>query len=218
MSVNTTFLTPELYRYLQSVSFHETEVQRSLREYNLTLSSNMCISPEQGQFMGLLIRLMQAKKILEIGTYTGYSSLAMALNLPENGKIICIDPAQEFTDIAQQYWKKADIAHKITLYSEKAKPVLKWLIQDHQQNTFDLVFIDADKQGYDSYYEYALQLVRPQGLIAIDNTLWKGQVLEKTDDSATLAIQQLNQKIHQDQRVMMNLIPIGDGLTLAMKK
>ena len=95
---------------------------------------------------------------------------------------------------------------------------MKWLIQDHQQNTFDLVFIDADKQGYDSYYEYALQLVRPQGLIAIDNTLWKGQVLEKTDDSATLAIQQLNQKIHQDQRVMMNLIPIGDGLTLAMKK
>ncbi|HLD16590.1 MAG TPA: class I SAM-dependent methyltransferase [Coxiellaceae bacterium] len=218
MSKHTTFLTPELYDYFQRVSVHETDVQRELREYNATLSTNMPTGPEQAQFMGLLLQLMEAKKALEIGTFTGYGALAIALNLPEDGKLTCIDPAEQYTNMAKEYWEKANVAHKITVHSAKALPVLKKMVAAGETNTFDFIFIDADKPNYDPYYEAALQLIRPKGLIAIDNTLWGGEVLDQTTNPSTCAIQILNQKIHRDSRVWMSMIPIGDGLTLVIKK
>jgi predicted O-methyltransferase YrrM len=178
----------------------------------------MQIAPEQGQFMALLIQLMGAKKTLEVGVFTGYSSLAVALALPSDGKIIACDTNEEYTAIARHYWQKAGVADKIDLRIAPALDTLDELIAQGQANTFDFAFIDADKSNYDNYYERALQLVRPGGLIAIDNVLWGGKVADRNvQDNRTKAIRELNQKLHQDKRVTISLVPIADGLTLARK-
>jgi caffeoyl-CoA O-methyltransferase len=179
----------------------------------------MQISPEQGQFMRLLIELLGAKKTLDIGTFTGYSALSVALSLPENGQIIACDTSIEWTDIAKRFWDRAGVSHKISLKLAPALNTLDTLLAEGQANTFDFSFIDADKENYMAYYEKSLALVRPGGLIAIDNVLWSGQVADPTiQDTDTIAIRALNSKILMDDRVTMSMVPISDGLTLARKK
>jgi caffeoyl-CoA O-methyltransferase len=179
----------------------------------------MQISPEQGQFMRLLIQLIGAKKTLEVGVFTGYSSLSVALALPADGKIIACDVSEEFTAIARRYWQEARVAEKIDLRLAPALETLDELLATGQAKTFDFAFIDADKENYDAYYERSLQLIRPGGLIAIDNVLWSGRIADPhIQDESTQAIRALNQKLRNDERVTLSLIPIGDGLTLALKR
>jgi predicted O-methyltransferase YrrM len=213
-------LDETLYNYLLSVSLQEAEVLKQLRKATATLPmSIMQIAPEQGQFMALLIKLIGAKKTLDIGVFTGYSTLVIALALPEDGKIVACDIDQRYTEIARQYWQQAQVNHKIDLRIAPALETLNGLIDRGQENTFDFAFIDADKNNYSNYYEQALKLIRPGGLIAIDNVLWSGKVADPKDtDKRTIAIRELNQKLHQDPRVNISLLPIADGLTLAMKK
>jgi predicted O-methyltransferase YrrM len=208
-----------IYNYLLSVSLQEAEVLKQLRKTTATLPmSIMQIAPEQGQFMALLVKLIGAKKTLEIGVFTGYSTLVVALALPEDGKIIACDIDKQYTEIAQQYWQQAKVNHKIDLRIAPALETLDKLIAQGQENTFDFAFIDADKSNYSQYYEQALKLIRPGGLIAIDNVLWSGRVADSKDtDKRTIAIRELNQKLYQDSRVNISLLPVADGLTLAMK-
>jgi len=203
-----------------SVSLREPAILKSLREETAKLSSSvMQISPEQGQFMALLIGLIGAKKTLEIGVYTGYSSLAVALALPDNGQIIACDISTETSAIAKRFWVKAGIEQKIDLRLAPALQTLDQLIEQGASNTFDFAFIDADKYNYTNYYERSLALVRPGGLILIDNVLWSGRVADSKDhDKQTEAIRQLNTMIYQDERVNMSLLPLGDGITLAQKR
>jgi predicted O-methyltransferase YrrM len=212
-------LNSHLYDYLLSVSQREPEILTQLRrETAQQPNANMQISIEQGQLMGLLIQLMGAKQILEIGTFTGYSSLVMALALPETGKIITCDVSEADTAIAQRYWQKAGVNHKIELRLAPALTTLDELLATASANSFDFVFIDADKTNYDAYYEKALQLLRVGGLIAIDNTLWGGNVANpEVQDENTVAIRAFNEKLHQDSRIALSLVPIADGLTLALK-
>lgn len=220
MSNQTLNLNSQLYEYLLSVSLREADILRELRHETAKHPMGiMQISPEQGQFMSLLIQLIGAKKTLEIGVFTGYSTMAVALALPDNGKIIACDNNQEFTDIARKYWQKAGIEAKIDLKIAPALETLQQLIDKGEAETFDFAFIDADKSNYDSYYEKSLVLVRKGGIIAIDNVLWGGKVADSTiQDNRTTKIRALNEKIYQDSRVNLSLLPIGDGLTLAMKK
>lgn len=220
MSDYTLNLTPELYQYYQKISIREHEVLKELRAQTHKMSmSQMQISPEQGQFMGLLIELMNAKKALEIGVFTGYSTLCVALALPENGKIIACDINVEWTKIARKFWERAGVTNKIDLILAPATETLQQLIDQSEAGTFDFIFIDADKANYPTYYENALTLVRRGGLILIDNVLWKGKVADSTiTDSNTLVIRDLNEKIFADDRVTLSMLPIGDGLTLARKR
>jgi predicted O-methyltransferase YrrM len=219
MSTKTINITDKLYEYLLSVSLRETEVLKKLRlETAKHPQGRMQISPEQGQFMGLLIKLMGAVKTLEIGVFTGYSSLSVALALPQEGKLIACDASVDFTSIAQRYWKEAGIDHKIELKIAPALETLQAMLESGQAESFDFVFIDADKKNYPNYYELSLQLLRTGGLIAVDNTLWGGEVAnENATDSNTKALQAFNTKLSQDTRIDLSLIPIGDGLTLARK-
>lgn len=212
-------LSETLYNYLLSVSLQEAKVLKKLREVTATLPmSRMQIAPEQGQFMALLIKLIGAKKILEIGTFTGYSTLVVALALPQDGKIIACDIDQQYTKIARQFWQQAEVSHKIDLRIAPAIETLDKLIAEKQENSFDFIFIDADKRNYANYYERSLKLIRPGGLIAIDNVLWSGKVANSEDsDKRTIAIREFNQKLYQDSRVNISMLPIADGLTLAMK-
>jgi predicted O-methyltransferase YrrM len=179
----------------------------------------MQIAPEQGQFMALLVQLLGAKKTLEVGVFTGYSSLVVALALPPEGQIVACDHSEEFTAIARRYWQQAGVAHKIHLHIAPALETLDQLLATGEAETFDFAFIDADKSNYDNYYERSLQLVRPGGLIAIDNVLWSGRVADpQIQDNRTKKIRAFNEKLLQDQRVSLSLVPIGDGLTLALKK
>lgn len=178
----------------------------------------MQISPDQGRFMGLLVRLMQAKKALEVGVFTGYSSLSVAMALPDDGKLIACDVSEEYTAIAQRYWKRAGVENKIDLRIAPAIDTLDQLLQD-QAGTFDLAFIDADKGNYANYYDRIIQLVRSGGLILIDNVLWSGRVADKADhDKITNTIRDFNAKVAKDDRVFATILPIADGLTLALKK
>jgi predicted O-methyltransferase YrrM len=219
MANKTLGLDPQLYQYLLSVSLNEPEILTKLREETAQHPmSNMQIAPEQGQFMALLVQLIGAKKTLEVGVFTGYSSLVIALALPPAGKIVACDVDPDYTAIARRYWEQAGVADKIDLRIAPALETLEQLIQQGQANTFDFAFIDADKRNYFNYYEYALQLVRPGGLIVIDNVLWSGRVADPQDtDKRTQAIRDFNQKLSQDPRVKISLLPIADGLTLAMK-
>ena len=212
-------LDQQLYEYLLSVSVKEAEVLQKLREETASHpGAIMQIAPEQGQFMALLVQLLGAKKTLEIGVFTGYSSLVTALALPAEGKIIACDIDEESTAIARRYWQQAGVADKIDLRIAPALETLDKLIEEGQTNTFDFAFIDADKRNYENYYEKALQLIRPGGLIAVDNVLWFGRVADPQDkDKRTIAIRAFNEKLAQDQRVKISLIPIADGLTLALK-
>ncbi|MBW4643069.1 MAG: class I SAM-dependent methyltransferase [Goleter apudmare HA4340-LM2] len=220
MSTRTINLDQQLYNYLLSTSVREPEILSRLRQETANLpQGGMQISPEQGQFMALLVQLMAAKKTLEVGVFTGYSSLVVALALPADGKIIAADVSEEFTAIARRYWQQAGVADKIDLRLAPGIKTLDQLLADGQAETFDFAFIDADKGNYDGYYERALQLVRPGGLIAIDNVLWSGQVADpQIQDASTQAIRTLNAKLHQDERITLSLVPIGDGLTLALKR
>jgi caffeoyl-CoA O-methyltransferase len=220
MSSRTLTLTEPLYDYLLSVNRPLPDVLSRLREETLQLPmAIMQISVEQGQFMALLTRLLKAQKALEVGVFTGYSALMVASALPENGKLIACDLCEEWTAIGQRYWQEAGVAQKIDLRIAPALETLDSLLADGQAGTFDFAFIDADKPNYDAYYERALQLIRPNGLIAIDNTLWGGQVADATvQDESTQALRALNAKLRDDSRIDLSVLPVGDGLTLALKR
>jgi len=219
MSKQTLGLEQNLYDYLLSISLREPAILTQLRQETAQMPrSIMQISPEQGQFMALLIKLIGAKKTLEIGVFTGYSSLVVALALPADGKIVACDVSEEFTSIARRYWQKAGVADKIDLHIAPALETLDKLLTAGEAGTFDFAFIDADKGNYENYYERCLELIRPGGLIAIDNVLWSGKVAEtEIQDNQTNKIRALNRKLHQDSRITLSLVPIADGLTLAMK-
>ena len=210
-------LTDELLAYLHKVSLREAEPLRLLREETAKLPmAGMQISPDQGQFMALLVRLIGARRCLEIGTFTGYSSLAVALALPPDGRVVCCDVSEEYTAVARRAWASAGVAAKIELHIAPARATLDRLREAGQRGSFDFAFIDADKENYDAYYEASLELVRPGGLIAIDNVLWSGAVANsKRQDADTEALRALNLKLHDDERVDLSMLPIGDGLTLA---
>ncbi len=219
MSNQTIFLDQPLYQYLLSVSLREPPLLARLREETATLDHGaMQIAPEQGQLMGLLVRLMGARRIVEVGSFTGYSALCLASALPDDGELICCDLSQEWTTIARRYWQEAGVADRIDLRIGHALETLDVLAQERPQQ-FDLVFIDADKENYDAYYERALALLRPGGLVLIDNTLWGGSVVQPEDQTpATRAIRALNQRLLSDDRVDLSLLPVGDGLTLAQRR
>src|SRR4028119_2165803 len=220
MSKNTLGLDNQLYDYLLSVSLREPDILRQLREETASYPmARMQISPEQGQFMALLVQLLGATKTLEVGVFTGYSSLCVALALPPNGKIVACDVSEEYTAIARRYWQAAGVADKIDLRLAPALETLDELLASEQAETFDFAFIDADKRNYEGYYERSLQLIRPGGLIAIDNVLWSGRVADpQVHDNSTQALRALNEKLHHDERVTLSLVPIADGLTLALKQ
>lgn len=220
MSKKTLGLGNQLYDYLLSVSLREPEILRQLRQETARHSlAVMQIAPEQGQFMALLVQLLGATKTLEVGVFTGYSTLCVALALPPNGKIVACDVSEEYTRVARRYWQAAEVADKIDLRVAPALDTLDRLIADGQAETFDFAFIDADKVNYEGYYERSLRLVRPGGLIAVDNVLWFGRVTDpQNQDKSTLAIRAFNEKLHYDERVSLSLVPIADGLTLALKR
>jgi len=219
VSNSTLTMDDQLREYLLSVSLREPEALRRLREETKALpNADMQICPEQGQFMRLLITLLKARKTLEVGVFTGYSSTSVALALPPDGRIIACDVNAEWTGMARRYWKESGVADKIELRLGPAAETLTKLLAEGHEGTFDFAFIDADKHNYDQYYELALLLVRQGGLIAIDNTLWYGRPADPTEqDAETVVIRNLNAKLHKDTRVMVSLLPIGDGLTLAVK-
>lgn len=215
MTAKTLQMSDALHAYLLANSLRETPVQRALRAATSRMArATMQIAPEQGQFLQLLVRLLGARRILEIGTFTGYSALSMALALPRGGRIVCCDLSEEWTSIARRYWKKSGVDKRISLRLGPALATLKGL-----RGSFDLAFIDADKTNYARYYERCLRLVRKGGIIAVDNTLWYGRVIDRRDQSAdTRAVRAFNRKLHRDRRVDIALVPIGDGLTLALKR
>lgn len=219
MSNKTLGLDENLYEYLHSVSLREPQVLVQLREETAQHpNSRMQIAPEQGQFMALLVQLMGAKKTLDIGVFTGYSSLVVALALPAEGKVVACDVSEEYTAIARSYWHKAGVVEKIELHIAPALESLDRFITAGEAGTFDFAFIDADKNNYDNYYERVLQLLRPGGLIAIDNVLQSGRVANPQEqDKITNSIRAFNQKLHHDSRIAISMVPIADGLTLALK-
>jgi predicted O-methyltransferase YrrM len=220
MSNKSLNLDDRLYDYLLSVSLREPEILTQLRQETAQLpNSGMQIAPEQGQFMALLTQLIGATKALEVGVFTGYSALCVALALPPQGKLVACDVSQEYTAIARRYWQQAGVSDRIDLRIAPALDTLEQLLAAGQAETFDFAFIDADKGNYLNYYERALRLVRSGGLIAIDNVLWSGQVADPAvQDSSTQAIRHFNQTLHQDDRITLSLLPIADGLTLARRK
>jgi predicted O-methyltransferase YrrM len=220
MSNRSITLNDALYDYLLSVSLRETDLQRRLREETAAYpNASMQIAPEQGQFMALLVRLMGARRCLEVGVFTGYSSLAVALALPDEGRIVACDVSEEWTAVARRYWAEAGVAHRIDLKLAPAIETLDALIASGEAGSYDLAFIDADKTGYLAYYERALELLRPGGLIVADNTLWSGRVADpEVASEDTVALRHFNEHLHHDGRVDLSLVPIGDGLTLARKK
>ena len=208
------------YKYLLSVSVREPEIARRLREETQQLkNAQMQIGPDQGQFMQLLVQLLRARKTLEVGVFTGYSALWVALGLPNDGRMIACDISEEYTAVAKRYWKQAGVDQKIDLRLRSARDTLDELVKTGEAGTFDFAFIDADKTNYENYYERALQLLRVGGLIAIDNTIWSGRVADpKEQDADTVAIRRLNEKVFRDERVTLSMLTVGDGLTLAMKR
>jgi caffeoyl-CoA O-methyltransferase len=220
MSRQTLTLSDALYDYLLSVSLREPPLLSRLRKETAALPhAGMQISPEQGQFMALLAELVGARRVLEVGTFTGYSALVVALALPADGRIITCDVDEEMTAIARRYWAEGGVADKIDLRLGPAVDTLDALLSDGGADTFDFAFVDADKENYDAYYERALALLRQGGLMVIDNVLWSGAVADPNQkDADTNAIRALNAKLHGDQRVSLSLLPVSDGITLARKR
>jgi predicted O-methyltransferase YrrM len=220
MSNRTIPIDERLHGYLLEHSLRESDVKRRLREVTSSLEqSGMQIAPEQGQFMALLVELIGARRIIEIGTFTGYSALCMAEAMPTDGTLICCDLNAEWTDIARGFWREAGVAERIDLRLAPALETLDALLTQGQGGQFDMAFIDADKANYTRYFERCLTLVRPGGLILFDNTLWDGRVADPDDqDEDTQAIRALNDRLLGDQRVTPSLVPIGDGLTLVRKR
>ena len=219
MSTRTISLDQRLYEYLIAHSVREHPVLAELREATRTHKhAGMQIAPDQGQFMALLVKLIGARRTIEIGVFTGYSSLAVALALPDDGHILACDISDEYTQIARKHWQHAGVAHKITLVLAPALQTLDGKLAAGEAGKFDFAFIDADKTGYDGYYERCLKLLRSGGLIAVDNVLWGGDVARESKDADTKALQAFNDKLHGDERIDVAMLPIGDGLTLARKR
>ena len=220
MPLGDLVITEELWEYMRRVTLREPDILRRLREETANHPQiQMQISPEQGQFMALLMHLIGARRTIEVGVFTGYSSLSVALALPDDGRMIACDVNEEWTSIARRYWNAAGVEHKIDLRLRPALETLDNLIATGQGGRFDFMFIDADKTNYAHYYERALVLVRPGGLIAIDNVLWSGKVLdESVNDEDTRALRAFNEKLHGDDRVWLSMLAVRDGLTLACKK
>ena len=220
MTTETLNLTDDLREYILSVSLREHPVLRCLRKENEThLFSRFQIAPEQGQLMGLLARLIRAKRGIEVGAFTGYSSIATALAMPHDATLVVCDNSEEYTNVALRYWKQAGVAHKIDLRLGLAVDTLHDILVSGEQDTYDFAFIDADKENYKTYYKHLFRLVRPGGIIAVDNTLWSGKVINpQADDPDTEAIRAFNKMLYYDNRIELSIIPIGDGLTIAMKR
>jgi predicted O-methyltransferase YrrM len=220
MSTRPIRLTDALHDYLLDVSLREHKALKKLRAETAKMPrAKLQISPEQGQLMALLVELIGAKKTFEVGTFTGYSALAVALALPPGGKVVACDISEEWTAVARRYWREAGVERKMDLRIAPALQTLDGLLKDGQAGKFDFGFIDADKPNYDGYYERGLKLLRKGGLLAIDNVLWGGSVIDKTDrDESTRCIRALNRKIRNDERVSVSMLAVGDGLTLARKR
>ena len=220
MSRQSIGLDDRLYDYLLGASLREPPALARLREETAAHPrAGMQIAPEQGQFMQLLLRLMDARRVLEVGVFTGYSSLAMALALPPEGRILACDVSEEYTAIARRHWAAAGVSDRIELVLAPARDTLDARLAAGEAGSYDFAFIDADKGGYLDYYERLLALLRPGGLIAVDNTLWDGAVADPADCSPdTVALREFNACLHEDERVDLSLVPIGDGLTLARKR
>ena len=220
MSRTTLPLTERLQEYLLANSLREHPALRQLRDETARLpGAGMQIAPEQGQLMALLLELIGARRVLEIGCFTGYSALAMALALPPDGRLITLEVNAEPIEIGRRAWRAAGVAERIEVRLGLALDSLEGLLEAGAAETFDLAFIDADKKSYDAYYERALRLVRPGGLILLDNVLWGGAVADPADhERQTVALRALNAKLHRDERISLSLLPLGDGLTVARKR
>lgn len=221
MSTRSIGLDEGLYSYLKDHSLREDPLLAELRAETAKMpQANMQIAPEQGQFMALLARIIGARRYLEVGTFTGYSALAVTQALPAKGETTCLDISEEWTAIAQRYWIRAGLADRIHLHLRPALEALESLIRDGWSGDYDMAFIDADKTGYVDYYEACLTLIRPGGLVLIDNTLWDGEVIAPAEDQDedTRAICAFNRHVHDDDRIDLSLVPIGDGLTIARKR
>lgn len=220
MSTKSFFLDDRLYEYLLSVSLRDDPVAARLREETSRLAhSNMQIAPEQAQFLALLVSLTGARRTLDIGVFTGYSALAVARALPDDGRVTALDVSEDWTAIARRYWREAGIADRIDLRIAPALETLDALIAGDGAGTYDFAFIDADKENYMAYYERCLDLMRPGGIIAVDNVLWSGSVADPEDERPdTEAIRAFNRALHGDERIDLSMVPIADGLTLAAKR
>lgn len=220
MSTRTLAMTPRIHEYLMQSVLRDTPLLAELRFETESLEfSGMQISPEQGQFLALLVEALGVRRYLEVGAFTGYSSLCVALALPADGRVVALDRSKDWTDIARRYWLRAGVAAKIDLRLGQARDTLDAMLDAGEANSYDLAFIDADKVGYDAYYERCLKLVRPGGTIALDNMLWGGAVAEPDrDDEDTVSIRELSRKIRDDARVACSLVPIGDGLMLCRRR
>ena len=219
MSSHNAYIEESIYSYLLENSLRELPVLKKLREETQKMPlGRMQISPDQGQLMSMLVQLIVPNKIIEVGTFTGYSSLVMALALPENGKIVACDISEKYTSKARLFWKEAGVADKIELRLGHASESLEKMLNEGLSGTFDMAFIDADKENYKIYYEKCLELLRPGGLIMIDNVLWYGRPADpNASDADTVAIREFNKIVYKDSRVDISLLSIGDGLTLARK-
>jgi caffeoyl-CoA O-methyltransferase len=219
LSNRTLSIDDRVYDYLLSVSLEESELLRELRAETAGIEfAEMQVSPEQGQFMALLVKLSGARRALEVGTFTGYSSICIASALPEDGRLVCCDDSERWTTMARKYWQRAGLEDRIELRLQTAESTLRQLLDDGQAETFDFIFIDADKQNYPQYYEACMRLLRRGGLLAVDNTLWSGSVADLDNmEPDTCAIRRFNNMVKQDDRVIKSLVPIGDGLTLVYK-
>jgi len=220
MSNRTIGLSPELHDYVVRVGAREPDVLRRLRAETADLPQHdMQIAPEQGAFMAMLVELTGARQCLEVGTFTGYSSTAVALALPPDGHLLCCDVSQEWTDIARRYWREAGVDDRVELRLGPGLETLDDLLAAGREGSYDFAFVDADKEGYDGYYERLLRLLRPGGLVAFDNVLWGGEVIDPAaDDPAGRAVAALNEKLRTDERVSLAMLPIADGVTLARKR
>jgi caffeoyl-CoA O-methyltransferase len=215
----TISVTDQLHGYMLDNSLREPDILRRLRAETLHHpKADYQIAPEQGQFMQLMVRALGLKRGIEIGVFTGYSSLAVAMAMPAHGRLLACDISEEYTNVARRYWAEAGVAQKIDLRLGPALDTLDALVAAGEEGTYDFVFIDADKRNYSAYYERAVALLRPGGLAAIDNTLWYGHVADATNvDADTESIRALNRRVHSDSRVFASLLPLADGLTFALK-
>jgi caffeoyl-CoA O-methyltransferase len=220
MSIEHIQVTDSLLDYIRSVSHPESGLLRRLREETANDPwARMQISPEQGALLALLVRLMRANSAIEIGVFTGYSSLCVADALPAGGRLIACDISEEWTGVARRYWSEAGVEHKIDLRLAPALETLDHLIEDGRSGAFDFAFIDADKTNYSGYYERVLALLRPGGLVAVDNVLWYSRVIDRSvQDEETVALRAFNRNLASDDRIWLSVLPVGDGLTLAVKK
>ena len=220
MSNKTIGISDELQAYVVAVGAREPEVLARLRAETAAIPEHgMQVAPEEGAFLAMLVELTGARRCLEIGTFTGYSSTAIALALPDDGQLTCCDVSDEWTSVARRYWAEAGVSEKIDLRVAPALDTLDGLLEAGAAASYDFAFVDADKTGYDGYYALLMQLVRPGGLIAFDNTLWGGRVLDRNpDDQDTRAIQALNARLAADERVSLCLLPVADGVTLVRRR